>query len=116
MEDMLEVMAKVEAAITDEASTVGTSVAWGYAALIAGNTRRDGPALSPVLIDDLGRLWKERHHLDTQELVCVLDLRVFDRMNILNPEPLITNMGAANRLPTFKGPMAPGSVLWIDPS
>lgn len=71
---------EVCAALCDEELTVGAAVGWRFGALITGNLPKDGPALSPVLVDDYGRLWKERHCDDANgrrvsSLVCILDLR-----------------------------------------
>lgn len=62
----------VEAALKDGKLTTGASIPISPH-LLAGNTRRDGPALSPAYIDDFGRIWAERHHGDKHEFVCVLD-------------------------------------------
>lgn len=69
--------ARVVEALRDPTATVGTTVRWDSMDRVAGNLAHDDPRLTPVWVDDLGRLWKERWiaRADGAELICILDLR-----------------------------------------
>lgn len=75
-----ELRMRVNAALSDEATTVGATITWDSPMMFAGNQAYDDPQLSPVLVDECGRLWKEFHSkwgADKYEhkLVCILDTR-----------------------------------------
>lgn len=70
---------RVNAALSDGKTTVGTTIQWDSPMLFAGNQAPDDPPLSIVLVDECGRLWKEYHSKMAAEqvhkLVCILDPR-----------------------------------------
>lgn len=75
-----ELRTRVNAVLRDEEATVGATVEWEWPTLFAGNQAADDPQLSPVLVDECGRLWKEYHSKlgagkAEHRLVCILDLR-----------------------------------------
>lgn len=74
-DDFQAARARVVEALSDQGATVGAKVGWEQPFMLLGNMANDDPALSPLAIDDLGRIWKERHHGGAHELVCVFDLR-----------------------------------------
>lgn len=67
--------ADVVTALTDQGLTVGAQIQFESLEIVAGHLAHDDPALSPIYIDDLGRLWKEWSHGGGHKLECVLDLR-----------------------------------------
>lgn len=62
-------------ALKDAKLTAGAKIEWHHGMLIAGNLAIDDPELSPLYIDGLGRVWKERHVNGEHSLECVFDLR-----------------------------------------
>lgn len=92
----------VAEALNDQGLTVGAKVEWDAPHLLAGNMSSDDPALSTLMIDDLGRMWKERHHGEAHELVCVFDLRTLHPPMVV-PADFDFDAGDAN---------APGYITW----
>lgn len=81
-ETVADIWQRIAPVLADSSFSVGASVEWHSWHLIGPNgpgTGATGPRLSPVYMDDFGRLWKERHVMGpgagAHALICVLDLR-----------------------------------------
>lgn len=72
-DDFLATAAEVGDALTNPKITVGHRIKFRGRFILHGNLPDDSPALSPVFMDDRGRLWIERHHDGVSELACVWD-------------------------------------------